>query len=172
MLLVGGRLGEMPSSDYTLLKSPYPDQTLVHVHPDPHELGRVYRPTSRSTRRRRPSSSAFARPRRRRRRPGRTATEALHQSYLAWSTPPATGPGAVHMGPIMAHLEDGAARRRDHLTNGAGNYATWVHRFHRYRHFNTQAAPTSGSMGYGLPAARRRQATHPDREVVVFAGDG
>ncbi len=58
------------------------------------------------------------------------------------------------------------------FTNGAGNYATWVHRFHRFRRFATQAAPASGSMGYGLPAAVAAKKLHPDREVICFAGDG
>ena len=58
------------------------------------------------------------------------------------------------------------------LTNGAGNYATWVHRFHRFRRFATQGAPTSGSMGYGTPAAVAAKALHPDRTVIAFAGDG
>jgi acetolactate synthase-1/2/3 large subunit len=58
------------------------------------------------------------------------------------------------------------------MTNGAGNYATWVHRYHRFRRFATQAAPASGSMGYGLPAAVAAKAQFPDREVVCFAGDG
>jgi acetolactate synthase-1/2/3 large subunit len=77
----------------------------------------------------------------------------------------------VQMGPIMewleANLPDDAI-----MTNGAGNYATWLHRFHRFRKFATQAAPTSGSMGYGLPGAVGAKALHPDREVVCFAGDG
>ena len=173
MLLIGGRFGEMPSSDYTLLKSPYPDQTLVHVHPDAGELGRVYRPTlainaTPDGLRRQPSPSA---------EPagaaglGRRRRQTLHAAYLDWSTPPESGPGPVQMGPIMRYLEtvlpDDAI-----LTNGAGNYATWVHRFHRFRRFGTQAAPTSGSMGYGTPAAVAAKALFPDRIVVAFAGDG
>jgi acetolactate synthase-1/2/3 large subunit len=171
VLLIGGRLGEMPSSDYTLLKSPYPDQQLVHIHPDPSELGRVYRPALAINAspetfmrafflRKGPSSPSWA-----------GETERLHQSYLEWSTPPETGPGPVQMGPIMCYLEtvlpDDAI-----LTNGAGNYATWVHRFHRFRRFGTQAAPTSGSMGYGTPAAVAAKQLYPDRLVVAFAGDG
>lgn len=58
------------------------------------------------------------------------------------------------------------------ITNGAGNYATWVHRFHRFRRHGTQLAPTSGSMGYGLPAAIAARLRHPSRQVVCFAGDG
>ncbi|TIU95168.1 MAG: thiamine pyrophosphate-binding protein, partial [Mesorhizobium sp.] len=92
-------------------------------------------------------------------------------AYLDWSTPPESGPGAVQMGPIMNYLEkmlpDDAI-----LTNGAGNYATWVHRFHRSRRFATQAAPTSGSMGYGTPAAVAAKELFPERDVIAFAGDG
>jgi acetolactate synthase-1/2/3 large subunit len=58
------------------------------------------------------------------------------------------------------------------LTNGAGNYGGWVHRFFRFRRYGTQAAPTSGSMGYGLPAAIAAKLLHPERIVVAFAGDG
>ncbi len=171
VLLVGGRLGEMPSSDYTLLKSPYPDQTLVHIHADPGELGRVYRPTVAIN----ASSAAFAEAFARTAPPATPAwtdeTERLHAAYLDWSTPPETGPGPVQMGPIMSYLEtvlpDDAI-----ITNGAGNYATWVHRFHRSRRFATQAAPTSGSMGYGMPAAVAAKALFPERMVVAFAGDG
>jgi acetolactate synthase I/II/III large subunit len=171
LLVVGARLGEMPSSSYTLLDIPYPRQTLVHVHADAGELGRVYRPDLAIN----ADSTSFAEaltglsPKT---TPSWSArTEAMHASYIAWSTPPASGPGAVQMGPIMewleANLPDDAI-----MTNGAGNYATWLHRFHRFRKFATQAAPTSGSMGYGLPAAVAAKALHPDREVVCFAGDG
>jgi acetolactate synthase I/II/III large subunit len=171
VLLIGGRMGEMPSSDYTLLKSPYPDQALVHIHADAGELGRVYRPTLAIN----ASPSAFIEAFAKRKPPvvpaWATETPKLHAAYLDWSTPPESGPGAVQMGPIMNYLEkvlpDDAI-----LTNGAGNYATWVHRFHRSRRFATQAAPTSGSMGYGTPAAVAAKALFPDRTVVAFAGDG
>ncbi|MER8438895.1 thiamine pyrophosphate-binding protein [Mesorhizobium sp. M1312] len=171
MLLIGGRMGEMPSSDYTLLKSPYPDQTLVHVHADAGELGRVYRPALAINASPSAFVEAFAG-----RKPAATPTWSdetpkLHAAYLDWSTPPESGPGAVQMGPIMNYLEkmlpDDAI-----LTNGAGNYATWVHRFHRSRRFATQAAPTSGSMGYGTPAAVAAKELFPERDVIAFAGDG
>jgi acetolactate synthase-1/2/3 large subunit len=171
VLLIGGRLGEMPSSDYTLLKSPYPDQKLVHVHPDASELGRVYRPTLAIN----ATPEAFVRAFSTRKgpdAPGWAAeTERLHGAYLEWSTPPETGPGAVQMGPIMSYLES-ILPKETIITNGAGNYATWVHRFHRFRRFGTQAAPTSGSMGYGTPAAVAAKALFPDCEVIAFAGDG
>ncbi|RWC00415.1 thiamine pyrophosphate-binding protein [Mesorhizobium sp.] len=171
VLLIGGRMGEMPSSDYTLLKSPYPDQSLVHVHADAGELGRVYRPTLAINASPSAFVEAFAG-----RKPAATPvwadeTAKLHAAYLDWSTPPESGPGAVQMGPIMNYLEkmlpDDAI-----LTNGAGNYATWVHRFHRSRRFATQAAPTSGSMGYGTPAAVAAKELFPERDVIAFAGDG
>jgi acetolactate synthase-1/2/3 large subunit len=171
VLLVGCRMGEMPSSDYTLLKSPYPDQPLVHVYPDPHELGRVYRPSLAINATPAAFAQAFAKTSPKAEPAWAKKTAELHESYLEWSTPPKSGPGEVHMGPIMAYLES-ALPEDVIITNGAGNYATWVHRFHRFRKFNSQAAPTSGSMGYGTPAGVAAKGLFPEREVVVFAGDG
>jgi acetolactate synthase I/II/III large subunit len=171
VLLIGGRFGEMPSSDYTLLKSPYPDQTLVHVHPDAGELGRVYRPTLAINASPDAFAEAFAKTEPEAAPDWSIETERLHGWYLDWSTPPETGPGAVQMGPIMAYLEE-ALPDDAIITNGAGNYATWVHRFHRFRRYATQGAPTSGSMGYGTPAAVAAKALFPEREVICFAGDG
>ncbi|UXT49383.1 thiamine pyrophosphate-binding protein [Agrobacterium tumefaciens] len=171
VVLLGGRLSEMPSSGYTLLDIPYPSQKLVHIYPEAEELGRVYRPdlaicaapddfvaalSSISL----PANAAWA-----------ERTAAIHAAYLNWSTPPQTGPGAVQMGPIMDWIEANVPEDAI-FTNGAGNYATWVHRFHRFRRFNTQSAPTSGSMGYGLPAAVAAKHLFPEREVICFAGDG
>ncbi len=171
VLLVGGRMGEMPSSDYTLLKSPYPDQTLVHVHPDAGELGRVYRPALAIN----ASPSAFVEAFAGLEAPARPVwaddTKEAHAAYRAWSTPPRTGPGDVLMGPVMEWLE-GELPADAIICNGAGNFATWMHRFHRFRRFATQAAPTSGSMGYGVPAGVAAKDLFPDREVVVWAGDG
>ena len=171
VLLIGGRFSEVPSSAYTLLKSPYPDQKLVHVHADADELGRVYRPTLPVNASTAAFAEAFARTRPEAAPVWGNRTEELHQAYLEWSTPPASGPGAVHMGPIMAWLE--TALPQDAIfCNGAGNFATWIHRFHRFRRFATQAAPASGSMGYGPPAAVAAKELFPEREVIAFAGDG
>ncbi|MCX8279635.1 thiamine pyrophosphate-binding protein [Phyllobacterium sp. 0TCS1.6C] len=171
LLLVGGRLGEMPSSGYSLVESPYPRQTLIHVHPDAEELGRVYRPHQAIN----SAPDAFAEAVEHLAPPSHVAwadaAAAAHEAYLAWSTPPQTGPGAVAMGPIMSYLET-VLPEDAIMTNGAGNYATWLHRFHRFRRFGTQAAPTSGSMGYGLPAAVAAKQLYPQRTVVCFAGDG
>ncbi len=171
ILLVGGRFGEMPSSDYTLMKSPYPDQKLVHVHVDANELGRVYRPTLAINASPSAFVEAFASRKPKTAPVWASETKQRHADYLAWSTPPKTGPGAVQMGPIMDYLE-GVLPEDAIICNGAGNFATWMHRFHRFRRFNTQAAPTSGSMGYGVPAGVGAKSVFPDREVIVWAGDG
>ncbi len=172
LLLVGGRMSESPSQGYTLLDVPVPRQPLVHVHPDSSELARVYRPEQAIH----ASPTAFAAAlaefghdegaRR------ECDTEALHQAYLAWSdASKIRTPGALQMGQIMSWLEDRLPEDVV-LTNGAGNYATWLHRFHRNRGYGTQLAPTSGSMGYGLPAAVGAKRVCPERMVVCFAGDG
>ncbi|MGL4405544.1 MAG: thiamine pyrophosphate-dependent enzyme, partial [Notoacmeibacter sp.] len=94
-----------------------------------------------------------------------------HADYLSWSTPPVLQPGSLNMGKVMNWLEVNIAPDTI-MTNGAGNYATWLHRFHRFQRFATQAAPTSGSMGYGLPAAVAAALAFPDRQTICFAGDG
>ncbi len=172
LLLVGGRMSEIPSQSYTLLDIPVPKQTLVHVHPDSSELGRVYVAALAIN----TSPTAFARELSSLPAPTQTPwtddTQRLHDSYLAWSDASrVTVPGELQMSGVMAHLQtvlpDDAI-----LCNGAGNYATWVHRFHRFRQYGTQLAPTSGSMGYGLPAAVGAKRVNPDKMVVCFAGDG
>jgi acetolactate synthase I/II/III large subunit len=171
VLLIGGRMGEMPSSDYTLLKSPVPDQQLVHIHPDAQELGRVYRSVLPIHATPEAFVAAFSARRPQHDLQRQQMVAQAHDEYLTWSTPPQTGPGKLHMGPIMEWLQT-ALPSDAILSNGAGNYATWVHRFHRFRNFATQAAPTSGSMGYGTPAAVAAKAIFPERVVVAFAGDG
>jgi acetolactate synthase I/II/III large subunit len=171
LLLVGGRFGEMPSSGYTLMDSPYPRQKLIHIHPDANELGRVYRPDIAIN----SAPDAFAMAVEHLAPPSHInwtgEADSAHESYLAWSTPPQSGPGKVAMGPIMSYLET-VLPEDAIMTNGAGNYATWLHRFHRFRRYATQVAPTSGSMGYGLPAAVAAKQLYPQRMVVCFAGDG
>ncbi|MCH9054181.1 MAG: thiamine pyrophosphate-binding protein, partial [Proteobacteria bacterium] len=97
-------------------------------------------------------------------------TQAARAEYLAWTEPPEI-PGPVQMGEIMAWLND---RLEDDaiLCNGAGNFSVWVNRFYRYRNFGTLLGPTSGSMGYGVPAAVSAKLQNPDRTVVAFTGDG
>lgn len=172
VLLVGGRMSEMPSQAYTLFDIPVPKQTLVHVHPDSGELGRVYRAAVAIN----ASPIAFAAELSSLATPSATPwaadTTAMHQSYLNWSDPvPIKTPGALQMGGVMAYLESKLPADAI-MTNGAGNFATWLHRFHRFTQFGTQLAPTSGSMGYGLPAAVGAKRVAPEKLVVCFAGDG
>ncbi|MBN8179480.1 thiamine pyrophosphate-binding protein [Roseibium aggregatum] len=171
ILLVGGRLSEMPSQSYSLLEIPSPTQQLVHVHPDAEELGRVYRPAQAIH----ASPTAFCKAAEGLQPPSelKGAGEAAkaHRDYLDWSGARPQVPGNLQMAGVMEWLE--ANLPEDAVcTNGAGNYATWLHRFHRFRRYATQAAPTSGSMGYGLPAAVSAKLAFPEREVVCFAGDG
>jgi acetolactate synthase-1/2/3 large subunit len=171
LIMLGGRFSEMPSSGYTLVDIPYPRQSLVHVHPDSSELGRVYRPDLAINADPTSFVEALAGVAPSAPIAWSARTKTMRADYLAWSTPPAEGPGEVAMGPIMSWLEDNLPKTAI-MTNGAGNYATWLHRFHRFQAYATQAAPASGSMGYGLPAAVAAKAAFPEREVVCFAGDG
>ena len=170
LLVIGARLGEMTTSGYTLLSIPNPEQTLIHAYPGPDELGRVYRPelainaASPSLLRRLVELEPPAR------LPWSERTRAARAEYEAWQQPQST-PGAVKLEEVVASLRD-ALPADAILTNGAGNYSAWLHRYHRYRGYRTQLAPTSGSMGYGLPAAIAAKLAHPDRAVVCFAGDG
>ena len=169
LIAAGPRLGEMTTGGYTLIDIPEPKQRLVHIHPGAEELGRVYRATL-------PINSGM---------PGFAAAAramepvtgrwdnwagGAHGEYLAW-TEPSPVPGDVQLGDIVSWLRDELPPTAM-ICNGAGNYTAWIHRFYRYRGYATQLAPTSGSMGYGVPAAVAAKLRHPDRDVVCFAGDG
>ncbi|MCC5977786.1 MAG: thiamine pyrophosphate-binding protein [Salinarimonas sp.] len=172
VLVVGGRLSEMPSQSYSLFEIPAPRQRLVHVHPDSSELGRVYSPFMAIN----ASPGAFAAALESLQPPADLPwaedTRAAHEDYLAWSDPAAiTHPGDLQMGQVMAELAK-VAPDDAIMANGAGNYAGWVHRFWKFRHYGTQLAPTSGSMGYGLPAAVGAKRAFPERMVISVAGDG
>jgi acetolactate synthase-1/2/3 large subunit len=170
LLVIGERLGEMTTSGYSLVGAPMPSQTLLHVHPGAEELGRVYQPAL-AINAGMAEFAAMAKalsP-----LPSRAwdnDTKAARADYLEWTTPPKVE-GPVQMGEIMSWLEQHLPADAI-LTNGAGNYATWIHRFHRYRQFRTQLAPTNGSMGYGVPAAVAAKVIAPARMVVSFNGDG
>jgi acetolactate synthase I/II/III large subunit len=172
ILLVGGRLSEIPSQSYTLLDIPVPRQKLVHVHPDASELGRVYRPHLAIN----ASPTAFSAALEGVQPPQdirwRTRTEEGNADYQTWSDPTAIRhPGALQLGDVMAHLRKTLPADAI-FCNGAGNFATWVHRFWPFRAYGSQLAPTSGSMGYGLPAAVGAKRILPERMVMCFAGDG
>jgi acetolactate synthase-1/2/3 large subunit len=171
IILVGGRLSEMPSSSYTLLQIPSPRQTLVHVYPGTEELGRVYQPEIAIQ----ASPSTFCVALKElaiRQQPGWKSEAAVaHAAYLEWSDKPRKLPGAFQYGNVIRWLNE---RLPDDtiICNGAGNYSGWLHRHYRFRSFATQLAPTCGSMGYGIPAAVLAKIQFPERTVVAFAGDG
>ncbi|NNM73489.1 thiamine pyrophosphate-binding protein [Enterovirga aerilata] len=171
VLLVGGRMSEMPSSSYTLFDIPSPRQRLVHVYPDASELGRVYQPALAIE----ASPAAFAESVRRLEPPSRIpwlqSTAEAHADYLERTETPKKGPGAFQYGEAMVWLRDRLPEDAV-VANGAGNFAVWVHRFMRMTGRRTQLSPTSGSMGYGPPAAIMAKRIFPDRTVVCFAGDG
>ncbi len=170
VIVAGGRLGEVPSQGYSLYDIPGPGVKLVHVHADPDELGRVYQPALAIN----ASASAFAAALEGVQPPNAISwaewREAARADYLGWTETPPSNPGAVQMSTLVRYLRD--LPKDAIICNGAGNFAIWVHRFHRFRAFGTQLAPTSGSMGYGMPAAIAAKRTAPARTVVAVAGDG
>lgn len=171
LLLIGGRFSEIPSQDFALIDVPNPGCDIVHVYPDASELGKLYVPTIAIN----ASCTGFC----------ESADslvpvadhtrqlfiDAAHQSYKEWSALSHALPTANTMAQVMKHLievlPDDAI-----ICNGAGNYASWVHRFYPFKKYGTQLAPTSGSMGYGLPAAVAAKLMHSSKTVVAFAGDG
>ena len=158
VIAIGGRLGEVPTRRYTLLEAPDPTQTLVHIHPDPGELGRVYEPDLAIAATLPEAAAALL------------ALEPVEARWRDWTAAARADyernlehepmEGDVDLGEIMAFL-----RRRlpdDAIqTCGAGNFTVWAHRFAQFTQFGTQACPRSGSMGYGLPAAVAAQLIHP-----------
>ncbi|MCC6534250.1 MAG: thiamine pyrophosphate-binding protein [Burkholderiales bacterium] len=170
LLAIGPRLGETTTSGYTLIDVPRPRQKLVHVHADVDELGRVYQADLMIA----AGPAEFAAAARALQPPASCAwrewTRATHAAYVE-TLRPAEMPGPVNLGEVVSYLRDRLPADAI-VTNGAGNYSGWVHRFYQYRGFRTQVAPTSGTMGYGLPAACAAALAYPGRTVVCFAGDG
>lgn len=167
LLMVGGRLSEMPAQSYGLLGIPDPGLPLVHVHADAAELGRVYQPALAIEAA--PETFCAVLPDFEATGTGRAAE--AHAAYRAWSETPEPKPGAFQYGAAITWLRERLPPDAV-ICNGAGNFATWVHRYYRFRAFGTQLAPTSGSMGYGLPAAVMAKRSRPQRIVVALAGDG
>ena len=169
LLLVGTRLGEMASSGYTLLDVPVPRQKLVHVHAAGEELGRVYQPEVAIHSAPAPFARAAAALTPVEKPAWKGSVAEARADYEAWSGRREI-PGRVQMWDVVDYLNKHAPDAI--YTNGAGNFATWLHRFHRYTGLRSQLAPTSGAMGYGVPAAVAAKIARPDRTVVCFAGDG
>lgn len=170
VLALGTRLGDIVTDGYTTFHAPVPSQALIHVHQDSGELGRVYVP--RLAIQSDPNAFAMALARRADLDGAawRSWRESARADYERWQLPvPFVGP--VDMASIVRwlndHLPDDAI-----VANGAGNFAAWLHRFFRYKRRATQLAPTSGAMGYGLPAAIAAKLRSPQSTVVAWTGDG
>jgi acetolactate synthase-1/2/3 large subunit len=160
----------LTTAAYKLIDIPRPKQKMVHVYPDPAELGRVYQADLLIN----ASMPEFA-----------AAAKTLapvdgsrwadwarsgREEYLKFIKPSAV-PGQVNFGEILAYLRERVPIETI-VTNGAGNYTAWCHRFYEFSTPQTQLAPINGSMGYGVPAALAAKLVHPDRIVLAFAGDG
>ncbi len=170
LLVLGGRMGEVPSQGYTLLGLPVPQQTLVHVHADAAELGRVYRATLPIHAHPRAFAGALADMLDVDGRRWADWARAANADYRAYSAPTTT-PGPLQMSQVVAGLSETLPDDAI-ITNGAGNYTVFIHRFYRHRRFGTQLAPTAGSMGYGVPAGVAAKLRYPAKTVVAFSGDG
>ncbi len=168
LLVLGARLGDIATDNYEILDPTRPGPRILHIYPDPDELGRVFYPTLAIPARADQMLAALAKTNGK----GDWAEWAAagRAEYEAWQKPAET-PGAVKLEQVVTWL----AANLPHdsiLTNGAGNYAAFLHRYYRFRQHGTQLAPTSGSMGYGFPAAVAASLQNPERTVVCMAGDG
>lgn len=171
LVLVGGRMSEMPSSSYTMLQIPVPKQTLVHVHPGAEELGRVYAPTLAIQVSPRSFAAALSGLAPKGTPAWAESVAPAHAAYLDVSGKPRTLPGEFQYGKVVRWLNENLPGDTV-LCNGAGNFAGWMHRHWRFSQLGTQLAPTSGSMGYGVPAGVLAKRQKPESTVVVIAGDG
>ncbi len=170
LLIIGEQPAEITTGGYAFLSAPNPSQSLVHVHPSSDEIGRLFHTDWPIV----AAAESFARalgrlkpPPKRRWERRRRDLRAAYQKSLK----PTQTPGDVKLDDVIitlsAELPDNAI-----VTNGAGNYASFLHRYFQYKDYPSQLAPTSGSMGYGLPAAIAAKITYPERPVVALAGDG
>jgi len=168
VIAVGARLGEATTDGYTLIMPEHPGQLLVHIHPDPNELGRVYRPDLAICADMAEFAEAadlwdddlisF------------DAGQEAHLDWLDWTTAK-PAPYALDMAACVTAMRD-MLPGDSIICNGAGNFSGWWHRYWHYDGFPTQLAPTAGAMGYGVPAAVAAALRHPERTVVALAGDG
>jgi acetolactate synthase-1/2/3 large subunit len=169
LLVIGARLGEWTTVNYTLVEAPRPKQKFIHIHAGAEELGRVYQGDL-LINSGMPEFAGAARAL----APVRTIwdewTEGARADLEAWQQPVSV-PGRVNLSEVV-HFLSNRLPPEAIITNGAGNFSIWMHRFYRYTGFRTQLGPTSGAMGYGVPAAVAAKLVNPDRPVVCFSGDG
>ena len=169
LIVLGPQLGEIVTGGYTYFTFPKPKQTMIHISAGVDELGKVYQTDlginagmaefCAAAKAMTPVDASWA-----------GEAETAHADYMAFSTPPDM-PGDVNYSEIVGWLSDNLPDDAV-ITNGAGNYTVWVHRFFRYKQYGTQLAPQSGAMGYGVPSGVAAGVRHRDRVVVSFSGDG
>jgi acetolactate synthase-1/2/3 large subunit len=170
LLVVGPRLGEATTDGYKLITPDHPGQTLVHIHPDPNELGRVYHadlPICADMGEFAELIADWIDPDLVR----FSAGEEAHTQWLEWSEPQPRKGVKLDLGPCVKAMRDRLPANTI-VCNGAGNFSGWWHRYWRYGTMPTQLAPTSGTMGYGLPASVAAALRFKDRPVVCVSGDG
>lgn len=168
ILVIGARIGDTLTRGYELMSPGQPGKTIIHVYPDASELGRVYRPDLGIVAPPAEMIERLAATRPARRWPEWTAE--ARADFEAWQVPKET-PGPVKVERVIRWLSENLPEDAI-LTNGAGNFAAFLHRYFTFKQWGTQAAPTSGSMGYGFPAAVSASIAFPGRTVVCVAGDG
>ena len=170
LLVVGARLGEATTDGYTLVTPDHPGQTLIHVHPDPEELNRVYHADmaiccdvgvfADMLSSLKPLETPF------------TGAAEAHADWLDWSSPKPREGVTLDLGQCVAAMRERLGPDNAIICNGAGNFSGWWHRYWHYGAQPTQLAPTSGAMGYGTPAAVAAALRRTDRLAVALAGDG
>ncbi len=170
LLVVGARLGEATTDGYTLITPEHPDQYLIHVHPDPNELDKVYRADMAICGGVDRFSELLAA-----NFPPEVPIQLgaiAHAEWLEWSTPKPREDVALDLGLCVAAMRERLTPEGTIICNGAGNFSGWWHRYWHYGNPGTQLAPTAGAMGYGVPAAVAGALRCPDKTVVAVAGDG
>lgn len=170
LVVIGARLGDMATGGYTAVPPLVQQQRLVHVHPSVEELGRVYACKLAVNAGPRSAAAALSTSVPPTERPWLPWTAELRAQRERFAQPPAHSVG-LNLATVVRHMSE-ASPEDTIVTNGAGNYTGWAHRFYEFTQFPTQLGPTNGSMGYGLPAGIAAKIVHPDRTVIVMAGDG
>ncbi len=170
LLVAGARLGEATTGGYSLVRPPLPDQTLIHIHPGAEELGRVFQPALGINAGMKHFAAAAAALEAPDAVPWRDWRRAIHDEWRAFLRPQ-PAPGDIQIGEIVAWLSDRLPEDAI-VCNGAGNYNAWLHRHFVFKGYRTQLGATSGSMGYGTPAAIAAALAAPERLTVNWSGDG
>ncbi|MBV7377462.1 thiamine pyrophosphate-binding protein [Maritimibacter dapengensis] len=168
LLILGSRFGDIASGGYAIDPAS-PGKTVIHVHPDPDEMGRVYRPDVAVCAGAPAMLEVLAAREAQKRNDRASWTACLRDDYEAWIEPLET-PGAVKLEQVVSELAR-AMPEGSVLTNGAGNYNMWLHRYYRFTTPKSYLGATSGSMGYGFPAAIAA-ALETRRPAICWAGDG